>query len=322
MLTLLATPLKSENPQSPHSATMSRTALESESPNTVHTRLTTSFSTGFTRPLSFRIAQLKALRVFLHETEKIHEAALHTDLGKYNHEFLLYNIRPTYQDLDCFIRKLPKYARSTKASREMLAPIHVEPHPKGVVLIFAPFNFPIQLVLRPLIAAIAAGNVVCVKPSEQTPASENFIVSLRQVLDPRLFAVVTGGPDVCEQLLLHQWDHILFTGSTHVGRIVLTAAAKFLTPVTLELGGKNPVVVTDSAHVPSAVASIVRSRFANCGQFCLAPVSYTFIRQLIHQKSNHLPISLTRNDHTQLLTMLTHPHYIISHDFNIGLLSR
>lgn len=200
-------------------------------------------------------------------------AALHKDLHKNKLEALALDMSPISNDISYFLSNLSKLMKPRYANREFGAPIYIRKQPLGVVLIFAPFNFPIQLALRPLVAAIAAGNAICMKPSEICTASEQYISRLQHVLDSRVFRLVNGDVKVCNELLTFRWDHIFFTGSSSIARGVMTAAAKHLTPVTLELGGKNPVIVTDTADIETAASSIVRTRFVNCGQFCLAAVS-------------------------------------------------
>lgn len=238
----------------------------------VHAHLRDGFSSGLTLPLSFRISQLEALRQFLYETESDFMAALHKDLHKNLFEALALDLGPVTNDISYFLHNLHKLMRPRYVNIETGAPIYVRKQPLGVVLIFTPFNFPIQLALRPLVAAIAAGNAVCLKPSEICIESERYVSRLQHVLDSRVFKLVNGDAKVCEELLTLRWDHIIYTGNSTVARSVMTAAAKHLTPVTLELGGKNPAIVTNTADVEAAASSIVRTRLVNCGQFCLAPV--------------------------------------------------
>ncbi|XP_036918405.1 aldehyde dehydrogenase family 3 member B2-like isoform X2 [Sturnira hondurensis] len=201
-------------------------------------RLRESFRTGRTRPAEFREAQLRGLGRFLQENKQLLLEALAQDLHKIT-------------QLDCaFIRK----------------------EPFGLVLIIAPWNYPVNLTLVPLVGALAAGNCVVLKPSEISQGTEKVLAEvLPQYLDQSCFAVALGGPEETGQLLEHKFDYIFFTGSPRVGRIIMTAAAKHLTPVTLELGGKNPCYVDDDCD-PQAVANRVAFfRYFNCGQTCVAP---------------------------------------------------
>lgn len=260
-----------------HASASESASASASTPAAAHESLTTAFASGVTLPIDFRIAQLKALYEFLSNHEQNHFNALQTDLHKHRMEALIYDIMPIFKDISYLISNIRNLSKPKLASYDFVAPVYLHKDPLGTVLIFGAFNFPTHVILRPLAAALAAGNTVCIKPSELTPASERFLVSLSSVLDPRVFSVVTGGSDVCEQLLSLRWDHIVFTGSSFRGRSVLAAAAKFLTPVTLELGGKSPAIVSSAAHVPTAVSSIVRGRFVNCGQICLAVVSYSYL---------------------------------------------
>lgn len=249
------------------------TTTAPSTPTAAHERLTTSFASGVTLPINFRLAQLKAIYNFLSSNEQDHFDALKTDLHKHRMEALVYDMMLIFKDISYLMSNVHNLSKPKLASYDFVAPVYLHKHPLGTVLIFGAFNFPTHVVLRPLVAALAAGNTVCIKPSELTPASERFLVRLSSVLDPRVVSVVTGGPHVCHQLLSLKWDHIVYTGNGSRGRSVLTAAAKFLTPVTLELGGKCPAMVSSAAHIPTAVSSIVRGRFVNCGQVCLAVVS-------------------------------------------------
>ena len=152
------------------------------------------------------------------------------------------------------------------------ATAYIRPEPLGVVLIIGPWNFPVQLVLAPLIAAIAAGNTVVIKPSELAPAASAVLATeLSNRLDPPAIEIREGGVDVAQQLLAERFDHILYTGSTGVGRIAAQAAAVHLTPTTLELGGKCPTYVDASANIDAAAEHIAWPKLMNGGQICLAP---------------------------------------------------
>ena len=144
--------------------------------------------------------------------------------------------------------------------------------PYGMVLIIAPWNYPFHLAMCPLIAAVAAGNSVTLKPSELTPNTSDIIAEIvRLSFDPNHVEVYQGGTEVAQKLLTHRWDYIFFTGSVSVGKIVAKAAAENLTPVTLELGGKNPCIIDETAHLPLAAKRIVWGKFLNAGQTCIAP---------------------------------------------------
>ncbi|KAL8701766.1 MAG: hypothetical protein Q9224_000344, partial [Gallowayella concinna] len=153
--------------------------------------------------------------------------------------------------------------------------------PKGVVLIIAPWNYPIILLLLPLLGAIAAGNAAILKPSEFAPATSAWLAELiPKYLDHDCFRVVQGGKDVVEELLLHPLGHIFFTGSTPVGKAIMAAASKHLTPITLELGGKSPAIVTEGCNIPQAAKRIAWGKFLNAGQTCVAP-DYALVQESI-----------------------------------------
>lgn len=149
---------------------------------------------------------------------------------------------------------------------------YVRPEPKGVVLIISPWNFPFNLTLGPLVPAIAAGNLVVMKPSELSPATAALLESLvKKYMDPQCIRVVQGAVPETTALLNQHWDHIMYTGNGAVGRVVMQAAAKHLTPVTLELGGKSPVIVDETANLDAACSRIALAKWLNCGQICVAP---------------------------------------------------
>jgi acyl-CoA reductase-like NAD-dependent aldehyde dehydrogenase len=160
---------------------------------------------------------------------------------------------------------------------------HVLPQPLGVVLIIAPWNYPIGLLLQPFAAALAAGNCAVLKPSELAPnVAQAFADLVPKYLDPDAVAVVTGGVETSTALLAEKYDHLFFTGGARVGRIVMEAAAKHLTPVTLELGGKSPCIVAADVDVNRAAQRIIWGRMLNAGQTCVAP-DYVLVERAIHE---------------------------------------
>ncbi|GAA1595058.1 aldehyde dehydrogenase family protein [Leucobacter chromiireducens] len=234
-----------------------------------------SFGTGHTRPEAWRRDQLQRLRALLIERGPDFERALHADLGKSPAEaqlteigFLLTEIEHTLDELKGWMR--PRRVPVPLAVQPAAARVVAEP--LGVVLIIAPWNYPLMLALSPLIGAIAAGNAAIVKPSELAPATSELIARLLpDVLDRRAVAVVTGGVPETTALLAERFDHIFYTGNGRVGRIVARAAAEHLTPITLELGGKSPVFVDDTVPLADAARRIVWGKFMNAGQTCIAP---------------------------------------------------
>lgn len=239
------------------------------------------FATGATLPVSFRLAQLKKLKLLLktHETEITD--ALKKDLHKSPVEALITEIILLNDEIDFMIKHLKKWTRPTKTKTPfpLLWPgrstIHYEPY--GTVLIIAPWNYPVLLNLSPLAGAISAGNCAIIKPSEIATHSQDLIVKLIQhYFPPDYITTVTGGPDEINQLLQEKFDYIFFTGSTKVGRCIMEAAAKHLTPVTLELGGKTPCIIDETADLDFAARRIIWGKMTNAGQTCIAP-DYVYV---------------------------------------------
>ncbi|GIT79574.1 aldehyde dehydrogenase [Leifsonia sp. LS1] len=237
--------------------------------------LRTAFDSGATKPLGWRVAQLRALRRLLTERAPELEDALLADLAKNPTESQIAEIGFVVGEIDHMLRNLRRWLRPRRVSVPgALLPAKASTmlEPVGVVLIIAPWNYPVQLLLAPLVGALAAGNAVLLKPSELAPATSAAMARLiPQYLDTRAVAVVEGAVDETTELLTHRWDHIFFTGNGRVGRIVATAAAQHLTPVTLELGGKSPVYVDDSVDLGAAARRIAWGKFMNAGQTCVAP---------------------------------------------------
>ncbi|WP_267634431.1 aldehyde dehydrogenase family protein [Frigidibacter sp. RF13] len=202
-------------------------------------------------------------------------AAMKADYAKNETEATLWEILPVQTEIAHARRHLRRWMRPRVAlpSLTMLGTsARLRPEAKGVALIIAPWNFPVLLALGPLVSAIAAGNSVILKPSELTPATSAALKAmLVEALPDDLVAVAEGGPEVAEALLDLPFDHIFFTGSIAVGRIVMERAARHLTPVTLELGGKSPVLIGPGADLAKTARWIAWGRFANTGQTCVAP---------------------------------------------------
>ncbi|MFF3734827.1 aldehyde dehydrogenase family protein [Streptomyces sp. NPDC002476] len=238
-------------------------------------RLRTAHTTGRTRPTAWRKAQLRALRRLLVEQEDVFVSALRADLGKSAVEAYVTEIGFTIKEIDHTLRRLDRWLRP----RRVPVPLSLQParartvrEPLGTVLVISPWNYPLQLALAPLVGALAAGNCVVVKPSELAPATSAALAHwLPRVLDPAAVAVVEGGVPETTDLLEQRFDHIFYTGNGTVGRVVMTAAARHLTPVTLELGGKSPAVVEPGADLATAARRIAWGKFMNAGQTCVAP---------------------------------------------------
>lgn len=248
-------------------------------------RLRACYDSGLTRPLAWRLQQLKQLENMLETHERELLQALNADLGKSNAESWLTELGYLRSDIRHTSKHLKKWMRPTRVSQPLLAwpgRSHLYPEPLGVVLIIGAWNYPLQLLLSPLVAALAAGNCAIVKPSELAPRTADLIERLlTDYLAPEAVHVVTGGADVATELLAHKFDHIMYTGGGRVGRIVMKAAAEHLTPVTLELGGKSPAVVLADADIKVTARRIAWGKWLNAGQTCIAP-DYVLVDETVH----------------------------------------
>jgi len=237
-------------------------------------RLRDAASSRLAHPRRHRLAQLEALGKLLEKHGPQLEQALREDLGKDAVQSRFTEIGTVQRELEHAKRHLEDWMHTRPVpSPFAMAPATttVTPRPLGMVLVIAPWNYPINLTLTPVVSALAAGNTVVIKPSELAPATAALLAELiPQYLDHRVVAVVNGGAEVTQELLGQKFDHIFYTGGERVGRIVYEAAAKQLTPVTLELGGKCPAVVVDG-DVKTLARRIAFAKFTNAGQTCVAP---------------------------------------------------
>jgi len=233
------------------------------------------FSTHATRPVAFRIAALKRLAGAIEAREATILAALHQDLRKPPQEAYASEIGWVLSEVEHAIRHVKKWARPERRGRPRMAwfsRARVVPEPRGVALIMGPWNYPLQLILSPLVGALAAGNCAVLKTSELTPQSARVIAEIvRAAFSEEHVAVVQGDQEIARSLLAQRFDTVFFTGSSRVGRQVMAAAAKHLTPVTLELGGKSPCIVCEDAPVELAARRIIWGKMMNAGQTCVAP---------------------------------------------------
>jgi aldehyde dehydrogenase (NAD+) len=222
-----------------------------------------------------RRQRLGKLKAFISNYEEKINLALKTDLGKSAFESYATEVGFILEELSYTLKNLEKWADYKKVGTPLsLFPgkSYIYPEPYGVVLIIAPWNYPFQLSLAPLIGAIAAGNRVILKPSELSPETSSVIKELvSAVFTPEEVQVVEGGLEETQSLLRQKMDYIFFTGSTTVGKVIMKAAAETLTPVTLELGGKSPCLIEESADLDIAAKRIVWGKFINAGQTCVAP---------------------------------------------------
>ncbi len=224
--------------------------------------------------LAARRAALARLAAVIRDHRADIAAAVAADMAKPAVEADLSEVLPVLAEIAHARRHLRVWMRPRKAWPTLMmfgTSAHLHPEPKGVALVIAPWNFPFMLSLAPLVSAIAAGNAVMVKPSEETPATSALIARLLPLALPDLVVVAEGGADVSQALLTLPFDHIFFTGSPAIGKIVMAAAAQNLVPVTLELGGKCPVVIGADANLAQAAKWVAWGKVLNSGQVCVAP---------------------------------------------------
>ena len=234
------------------------------------------------RSLSSRKDRLKRLKGVVSSREGEILDALQKDLGKSPTEGYLTEISVLYQEIDLFLSRLDGWSRPRRVSTPLTlwpAKSRIVPEPYGRVLIIAPWNYPFQLLFSPLVGALGAGNTAVLKPSESAPATAELAASLvREAFPEGEVILFNGDASITETLLEEPWNYIFFTGSPRVGRLVMSAAAKHLTPLTLELGGKSPAVVDRDADLETAAKRIAWGKFLNAGQTCVAP-DYLYVHQ-------------------------------------------
>lgn len=238
-------------------------------------RLAGAFRSGLTRPLAWRTAQLQGIERMVRDHEAEFLLAMADDFGKPRFEAWMSDLMPVAAEAAHVRKRLAGWMRPRMAwpgRANLPGRAWTVAEPRGTVLVIAPWNYPVQLALAPLVAAVAAGNTVVVKPSELAPATSAALARLvPRYVDPEGVAVVEGGVEVATALLDQPFDHLFFTGSTAVGKVVMAAAARHLSSVTLELGGKSPVVVTSDADIEVAARRIAWGKLLNAGQTCIAP---------------------------------------------------
>lgn len=252
------------------------------------------FDSQVTKDIDFRINQLRKLKEGIKKYENKINKALYLDLGKNKNEAYMTEVGLVYNTITHIIKNLKKWAKPERRR----TPFYLMPsrsfiisEPYGAVLVISPYNYPVELLLEPLAGAIAAGNTVILKPSEIAPnVSKIMKQMIDEIFEEEYVACVEGGIETNTALLNNKFDYIFFTGSPAVGRIVMEAAAKNLTPVTLELGGKSPVIVDDSANIKEAARRIIWGKTLNAGQTCVAP-DYLMVKknvkdELINEMKN------------------------------------
>jgi aldehyde dehydrogenase (NAD+) len=300
-------------------------------PNTAHIKALVEkqrnyFATGETKDLKFRKEMLKKLKNAISNNEQAITEALHKDLRKHEFEAYATEIGFVLVDLKKAINNVEKWARPRSVPTPLFhfnGKSYVQPEPRGVTLIVSPWNYPFQLLFAPLVGNIAAGNTSILKPSELAPATSAVAAKIiAETFAPEYIATVEGGIPESQALLEEKFDYIFFTGGTNVGRIVYQAAAKHLTPVTLELGGKSPCIVDRDANISMTAKRIVWGKFVNAGQTCIAPdyilvdksVKAKLVAKLIEyiqkffgddaQKSDAYPRIINEKHHQRLVSYL------------------
>ncbi|WP_109299872.1 aldehyde dehydrogenase family protein [Aquimarina sp. AU474] len=245
------------------------------------------FNSNATKDISFRIQELKRLKNALKKNEALLYEAIYKDFKKSEFETYVTELSIIYHEIDLALVKVKKWAKKKKVSTSIVnlpGKSYIIPEPYGSVLVIGAWNYPYQLSICPAIAAIAAGCTVVLKPSEIPSNTAEIMAKLiNQNFDPKIFKVIEGSVKETTELLSIKFDKIFFTGSVGVGKIVYQAAAKHLTPVCLELGGKSPAIITKDVNVDMTAKRLVWAKFLNAGQTCIAP-DYVLVSSSIHDK--------------------------------------
>lgn len=256
------------------------------------------YSSNISKDLKFRIQNLKLLRSIIIKYEKEIQEALRLDLGKSETEAYMTEIGMILDEIKYNIIHLAKWAKKKYVSTPLSqfpARSYRIPEPRGLVLIISPWNYPFLLSIQPLIGAIAAGNCVIIKPSEYSVNTSKILKKiLTEIYSEAYVTVVLGEKEVAQELLKEKFDYIFYTGSTKIGKIVMESAAKNLTPVTLELGGKSPCIVDEKCNVELAAKRIAYGKILNSGQTCVAP-DYVFVHQNVKEQFLNCLIKYLKN---------------------------
>ncbi len=269
-----------------------------------------------TYDLKLRMYYLKKLKVTILNHQKEIEKALRADFKKPAFETYLTEIYTTISEINHTMKHLKNWSKTTQYKG--ILPViggntKVLKEPYGVCLIFSPFNYPFQLAMMPLIGAIAAGNCVIIKPSEYTPATNKVLRKiLNKVFPPYYVAVIEGGSDICNELLDEPLDYVFFTGGIETGKKVMKQAAEHLIPVTLELGGKSPVIVDHTADLRLAAKRIVWGKFLNAGQTCVAP-DYVLVHESVAKRLLYyitLTLQYYYKDKKHMAHIINEAHYV------------
>ncbi|MFD2999418.1 aldehyde dehydrogenase [Pontibacter toksunensis] len=245
------------------------------------------FATGITHDVSFRKQQLQKLQRAIRQYEQELFDAMYADFRKPEMESFISEVGFVELELKLTLKDLEKWAKPQRVKEALLnfpSRSYIYSSPYGINLIIGPWNYPFNLLITPLIGAMAAGNCIILKPSELA-ANTSAVISklIQETFEEDYVAAVEGGVDTTQHLLAQRFDHIFFTGSTRVGQIIMKAAAEHLTPVTLELGGKSPVIVAEDADLELAARRITWGKFLNAGQTCVAP-DYLLVHEQVKEE--------------------------------------
>jgi len=277
-------------------------------------RQRTFFNTHQTKDLNFRKDQLRKLEDVLRSNEKRIFEAVYADFKKSSFEIAVTELALLYNHIKEAKKNLRNWARSKPVSTNLLnfpAKSYIMPEPLGVCLIIGTWNYPFGLSLSPLVAAIAAGNTAIVKPSELCRKTSEVMASIiNENFDSSYIKIVEGGVAETTELLEQRFDKIFFTGSTQVGQIVYQAAAKHLTPVTLELGGKTPAIITKDCNLKMTVKRLVWAKYLNAGQTCIAPdyvlIDHDIEKEFLKRVKKEIEkehYSIDNNNYTQIINL-------------------
>ncbi|WP_103866305.1 aldehyde dehydrogenase family protein [Aquimarina sp. I32.4] len=270
------------------------------------------FNTNATKDVAFRIKELKRLKAILKKNEKLLYDAIYIDFKKSEFETYTTELSIIYHEIDLALSKIKKWVKKRKVSTSLVnlpGKSYILPEPYGTVLVIGAWNYPYQLSLCPAISAIAAGCTVILKPSELPSSTSSILAQLiNQNFDSNFFKVIQGGVKETTKLLKVKFDKIFFTGSVTVGKIIYQAAAQHLTPVTLELGGKSPAIITKDVNIDLTAKRLVWAKFLNAGQTCIAP-DYVMVESSIHDQllsaiQNHITkadYNVSNHNYTQII---------------------
>ena len=275
------------------------------------------YDSNATRSVEFRLDMLKKLKKAINENEELINEALKKDLNKHPYETYMCETGLVLEEIDFHLRNLRRWSSSRSvrtAMSQMPGSCYEVPEPLGVVLIISPWNYPIQLCLMPLIGAISSGNCAVIKPSAYAPASSSAIKKIiESAFPPEYISVIEGGREENKHLLDESFDYFFFTGSVEVGKSVMEAAAKHLAPVTLELGGKSPVILDETADIKSSAKKIAFGKVLNAGQTCVAP-DYLLIQksvkeQFIKEYEEALKTFFPTGDMSDMVHIINRKHF-------------